>query len=115
MEHEDIEGRLAYPYRPKRMEERFRHHDDAVAVSFVEQFKRAAMECRPFLERNKFATFDYPKGYVERPNAQGLHAQETFHPFWGRRFGGLDRAAHTQGHHEFCAWADGRVHARNQL
>ena len=96
MEHEDIEGRLAYRYRPKRMEERFRHDDDAVAVSFVEQFKRAAMECRPFLERNKFVTFDYPKGYVERPNAQGLHAQETFHPFWGRSLGPRSRCTHAR-------------------
>ena len=56
----------------------FRHDDDdAIALTFVEEFKRAAMDCRPLLERNKFVAFDFPRGYVVRPDAQGLHAEET--------------------------------------
>jgi len=115
VEHEGIEGRLTYRSQPKRMEKRFSHDDDTVAVSFVKRLKRTAREYRPLLERNKFVAFYYPKGYVERPNAQGLHVQETFHQFWGRGVWGLGRVAHTQRHDEFCAWADGTVHARNQF
>lgn len=66
----------------------FRHDDDdAIALTFVEEFKRAAMDCRPLLERNKFVAFDFPRGYVVRPDAQGLHAEETYHPFWGVALG----------------------------
>lgn len=66
----------------------FRHDDDdAVALDFVESFKRAAYDCKPLLERNKFVGFDFARGYIVRPDAQGLHAQETFHPSWGVALG----------------------------
>ena len=66
----------------------FRHDDDdAIAVTFVEEFKRTAMDCRPLLERNKFVAFDFPHGYVVRPDAKGLHVEETYHPFWGVALG----------------------------
>lgn len=66
----------------------FRHDDDdAIAVTFVESFKRAADECRPLLERNKFVAFDFARGFVVRPGADGIYAQETFHPFWGVALG----------------------------
>jgi hypothetical protein len=66
----------------------FRHDDDdAVALTFVEDFKRAAQDCRPLLERNKFVAFDFARGYIVRPNAEGLYAEETFHPLWGVALG----------------------------
>ena len=66
----------------------FRHDDDdAIAVTFVEEFKRAAMDCRALLDRNKFVAIDFPRGYVVRPTAKGLLVEETFHPFWGVALG----------------------------
>lgn len=66
----------------------FRHDDDdAIGIEFVETFKRAAMDCRPFLERNKFVAFDFPKGFIIRPSSKGILAEETFHPFWGVALG----------------------------
>lgn len=66
----------------------FRHDDDdAVALNFVESFKRAAADCRPLLERNKFVAINFARGYVVRPAREGLFAEPAFHPFWGVALG----------------------------
>jgi hypothetical protein len=66
----------------------FRHDDDdAVAVNFVQSYRQAALDCRPLLERNKFVAFDFARGFVVRPDANGIYADETFHPYWGVALG----------------------------
>lgn len=66
----------------------FRHDDDdAIALTFVEQFRRAALDTRPLLERNKFVGFDFARGFIVRPDAKGLYAQEVYHPSWGVALG----------------------------
>jgi hypothetical protein len=66
----------------------FRHDDDdAIGLTFVEHFKQAAQDCQPLLARNKFVAFDYPRSFVVRPCAEGLLAEETFHPYWGVALG----------------------------
>ncbi len=66
----------------------FRHDDDdAIALNFVESFKQAAADCRPLLERNKFVAFDFARGFVVRPSAEGIYADETYHPSWGVALG----------------------------
>ncbi|MGH1578139.1 putative rhamnosyl transferase [Planktotalea sp.] len=66
----------------------FRHDDDdAIAVNFVETYRNAAIDCRPLLERNKFVGFDFARGFIVRPCAEGIYANETFHPYWGVALG----------------------------
>lgn len=66
----------------------FRHDDDdAIALNFVEHFRRTAQDCRALLQRSKFVAFDYARGYVVRPDAEGLFVAESFHPFWGVALG----------------------------
>ena len=74
----------------------FRHDDDdAIALNFVQSFKQVAAECRPLLERNKFVGFDFARGYVVRPAAEGLYVEETYHPSWGVALG-ISVAPHIQ-------------------
>ncbi|SFE94458.1 putative rhamnosyl transferase [Roseivivax sediminis] len=62
----------------------FRHDDDdAVAVDFVETLRQAAADVAPLLARHRLVAFDWHDGYVARPGAHGLAAEEVHHPYWG--------------------------------
>lgn len=62
----------------------FRHDDDdAVAVDFVATLRQAAEDVLPLLARHRLVGFDWNRGYVARPDAQGLCAEECVTPFWG--------------------------------
>lgn len=62
----------------------FRHDDDdAVSVQFVQRLKKAASDCAPLLDQHRLVGFDWNRGYVARPDAQGICAEPTVHPYWG--------------------------------
>lgn len=62
----------------------FRHDDDdAVAVDFVAHLRRAAKDCAPLLDRHRLVGFDWNRGYVGRPDAQGICAEVQVTPYWG--------------------------------
>lgn len=62
----------------------FRHDDDdAVAVDFVAHLRQAADDIAPLLARNRYVGFDWNRGYVGRPDARGICAEETVTPYWG--------------------------------
>ncbi len=62
----------------------FRHDDDdAVAVDFVARLREAANDCAGLLARNRMVAFDFNRGYIARPSAQGIVAEETMTPYWG--------------------------------
>ncbi|EIE50637.1 hypothetical protein C357_12829 [Citreicella sp. 357] len=62
----------------------FRHDDDdAVAVDFVATLRQAADDVRALLARHRLVGFDWNRGYVARPDAKGLCAEESVTPFWG--------------------------------
>ena len=62
----------------------FRHDDDdAVAVDFVAHLRQVAEDCVPLLARHRLVGFDWNRGYVARPDAQGLCAEPAMKPYWG--------------------------------
>ncbi|WP_323770811.1 glycosyltransferase [Antarctobacter sp.] len=62
----------------------FRHDDDdAVAVDFVAHLRQAAQDCAPLLAKHRLVGFDWNRGYIGRPDAQGLAAQVQVTPYWG--------------------------------
>jgi hypothetical protein len=62
----------------------FRHDDDdAVALSFVERLRAAAQDCAPLLRKHRLVGFDWNRGYVARPDAQGLCGTVQVTPYWG--------------------------------
>lgn len=62
----------------------FRHDDDdAVAVDFVASLRAAARDCAALTAKHRLVGFDWNRGYIARPDAQGLCAEETVTPYWG--------------------------------
>ncbi|MDJ0820702.1 MAG: glycosyltransferase [Paracoccaceae bacterium] len=62
----------------------FRHDDDdAVAVDFVATLRQAAEDCAALCAQHRLVGFDWNRGFVGRPDAQGLRAEPTVTPFWG--------------------------------
>ena len=62
----------------------FRHDDDdAVALNFVETLKQAAKDCNALTQTHGLVGFDWNRGYVARPDATGICAEEVVHPYWG--------------------------------
>jgi hypothetical protein len=62
----------------------FRHDDDdAVALTFVETLRQAAQDVAPLLKKNRLMGFDWNRGYVARPDAEGIRGEVQVTPFWG--------------------------------
>ncbi len=62
----------------------FRHDDDdAISVHFVERLRAAAQDCARLLGKNRLVGFDWNRGYVARPDAQGLCGEVQVTPYWG--------------------------------
>lgn len=62
----------------------FRHDDDdAVAVTFVQRLREAALDCAALRRQHRLVGFDWNRGYVARPDAQGLRAEPNVTPYWG--------------------------------
>lgn len=66
----------------------FRHDDDdAVAVSFVERLREAAEDCRGLVAQHRLVGFDFNRGFIARPDAEGICAEETVTPYYGVALG----------------------------
>ena len=52
-------------------------------MDFVARLKEAARDCAPLCAKNRLVGFDWNRGYVARPDAQGLCAEPTMTPYWG--------------------------------
>lgn len=62
----------------------FRHDDDdAIAVSFVEDLRAAALDISALRAKHRLVALDWNRGYVGRPDADGLRAEPCMTPFWG--------------------------------
>ncbi len=62
----------------------FRHDDDdAVAVTFVETLRAAAADCAALTRAHRMVGFDWNRGWLARPTAQGVRAEPTVTPYWG--------------------------------
>lgn len=62
----------------------FRHDDDdAVAVTFVERLRAAAADCAALTRAHRLVGFDWNRGWVARPTADGLRAEPSVTPYWG--------------------------------
>ncbi|MBE9640648.1 putative rhamnosyl transferase [Salipiger mangrovisoli] len=62
----------------------FRHDDDdAVAVTFIEELRAAALDISALRARHRLVALDWNRGYVVRPDAEGLRAEPCMTPFWG--------------------------------
>ena len=62
----------------------FRHDDDdAVAVDFVATLREAARDVASLRTKHRLVGFDWNRGYVARPDAEGICAEETVTPYWG--------------------------------
>lgn len=62
----------------------FRHDDDdAVAVDFVATLRAAAHDCAALTAKHRLVGFDWNRGYIGRPDAGGIRAEETVTPYWG--------------------------------
>ena len=62
----------------------FRHDDDdAVAVDFVATLREAARDVTSLLGKHRLVGFDWNRGFIARPDAEGILAEETVTPFWG--------------------------------
>lgn len=62
----------------------FRHDDDdAVAVDFVATLRAAARDCAALTARHRLVGFDWNRGYIGRPEARGIRAEECVTPYWG--------------------------------
>jgi len=62
----------------------FRHDDDdAVSVDYVQILRETAADCAGLIARNKYVAIDFNRGFVARPDAQGIAAMPTMTPYWG--------------------------------
>ncbi|MBY6117359.1 putative rhamnosyl transferase [Mameliella alba] len=62
----------------------FRHDDDdAVAVDFIAEMRQAARDVSPLLDRHRMVGFDWNRGYIGRPDAEGICAELQVTPYWG--------------------------------
>ncbi len=62
----------------------FRHDDDdAVAVTFIAELRAAALDISALRARHRLVALDWNRGYVARPDAQGIRAEPCVTPFWG--------------------------------
>ncbi|MCR8551078.1 putative rhamnosyl transferase [Salipiger sp. P9] len=62
----------------------FRHDDDdAVSVDFVATLREAALDVSALRAKHRLVGFDWNRGYVARPDAGGICAEETVTPYWG--------------------------------
>lgn len=62
----------------------FRHDDDdAVAVTFVQRLRQAAHDCAALTAQHRLVGFDWNRGWIARPDAQGLCAEPSVTPYWG--------------------------------
>lgn len=62
----------------------FRHDDDdAVAVDFVATLREAARDVTSLMGKHRLMGFDWNRGFIARPDAEGILAEETVTPFWG--------------------------------
>lgn len=62
----------------------FRHDDDdAVSVDFVRTLRAAASDCAVLLAKHRLVGFDWNRGFVARPDSDGLRGEETVTPYWG--------------------------------
>ena len=62
----------------------FRHDDDdAIAVDFVDTLREAALDVSALRAKYRLVGLDWNRGYVARPDAQGICAEEGITPFWG--------------------------------
>ncbi len=62
----------------------FRHDDDdALSVHFVDRLRQAAKDVAPLIGKNRLVGLDWNRGYVGRPDAQGLCAEVQVTPYWG--------------------------------
>lgn len=62
----------------------FRHDDDdAVAVTFIQRLREAADDCGALLRDHRLVGFDFNRGFIARPDADGVHAEENVTPYWG--------------------------------
>ena len=57
--------------------------DDAVAVDFVATLREAARDVASLRAKHRLVGFDWNRGYVARPDAEGICAEETVTPYWG--------------------------------
>ena len=55
--------------------------DDAVAMDYVEQLRKAAADCEGLTKQHKSVAFDWNKGYIAEYGAKGVSATEIFRPF----------------------------------
>lgn len=62
----------------------FRHDDDdAVAVTFVERLRAAAADCPGLLRDHRLVGFDFNRGFIARPDSDGICAEANVTPYWG--------------------------------
>jgi len=62
----------------------FRHDDDdAISIHFVARLRAAAVDCQALRANNRLVGFDWNRGYVARPDAEGLSGEVQVTPFWG--------------------------------
>ncbi|MBN8186821.1 hypothetical protein JF540_08985 [Salipiger thiooxidans] len=62
----------------------FRHDDDdAVAVDFVATLREAARDVTSLMGKHRLMGFDWNRGFIARPDAEGILAEETVTPFCG--------------------------------
>ncbi|WP_425039694.1 putative rhamnosyl transferase [Primorskyibacter sp. S187A] len=62
----------------------FRHDDDdAVAVTFIQNLRETVDDVRPLVARHRLVGFDFNRGFVARPDAIGISAEEQVTPYWG--------------------------------
>lgn len=62
----------------------FRHDDDdAVSIHFVARLREAAQDCAPLLAKHRLVGFDWNRGYVARPDAQGICGEVQVRPYLG--------------------------------
>lgn len=55
--------------------------DDAVAVDFIEQLRKAANDCAGLTRQHKSVAFDWNKGFIAEYSDKGISAAEIFRPF----------------------------------
>lgn len=62
----------------------FRHDDDdAVAVDYVERLRETAAKCSGLLDTSSLVAIDFNRGFLARPDAEGLRAERNLTPFYG--------------------------------
>ncbi len=56
--------------------------DDAVSRFFVERLRETATDCAALIRDNRHLTIDFSKGYLVRPDSQGIFARAVNVPLW---------------------------------